>query len=199
MQIHIQSRRRADSTLRRDHPSASIVDLTSRAGEPWVRFSPFYPHGGIPVPMSPGVCAQSVEGVWQGLKVFKDAGVDVSKFDVTSMKGLKRTVRRFGPVRGHAAGVASRELLAYRDARYQIYLPCYRWVLEHRLQAPLAELRRLAETSELVLLDYETNGEVDRLDKPLSHAALVRAFLMDAWPSRPPETSAVCDWRRRPV
>ena len=51
-------------------PDAAIIDVTSRGIEPWVRFSPFYPHGGIPIPNSPSVSAQSVEGLWQGLKVF---------------------------------------------------------------------------------------------------------------------------------
>ena len=31
--------------------------------------SPFYPHGGIPIPFSGSVTSQSVEGIWQGLKV----------------------------------------------------------------------------------------------------------------------------------
>src|SRR5438445_5621679 len=53
------------------YPGAAVVDVTSRGPEPWVRFSPFYPHGGIPVPYSPGVESESVEGIWQALKVFR--------------------------------------------------------------------------------------------------------------------------------
>ena len=37
------------------------------------KLSPFYPHGGIPVPFSEGVTATCVEAVWQGLKVFESA------------------------------------------------------------------------------------------------------------------------------
>src|SRR5262245_22655287 len=58
-----------------------IHDVTSRGPEPWVRFSPFFPHGGIPVPFTAGRTAMSVEGIWQGLKVFASADVDESKFD----------------------------------------------------------------------------------------------------------------------
>ena len=56
-----------------DPAEFEILDLTSKAAEPWVRFSPFYPHGDIPVPFSAGRTAQSVEGIWQGLKVFESA------------------------------------------------------------------------------------------------------------------------------
>ena len=34
----------------------------------------------------------SVEGIWQGLKVFEDADVDTSFFSKRDMKNLKRTV-----------------------------------------------------------------------------------------------------------
>ena len=62
-----------------------------------MRLSPFFPHGGIPVPFTAGVSGASVEGNWQALKVFTHADVDPVKLAVTSMSGLKRTVRRFGP------------------------------------------------------------------------------------------------------
>ena len=35
---------------------------------------------------------------------------------------------------------------------------------------------------DIVLLDYETNTDVTDLSKPLSHASLVRAYLMGEWP-----------------
>lgn len=76
MPIHVASRRRRPASLRAEFPDAEIIDVTSKAPEPWVRLSPFYPHGGIPVPYSDGVTSQSVEGIWQALKVFKDADVD---------------------------------------------------------------------------------------------------------------------------
>jgi hypothetical protein len=86
-------------------PAATVVDVTSRGPHPWVRFSPFYPHGGIPVPLSPGVTGTSVEAIWQALKVFESAGVDRALLRTTRMTGLKRTVRRYGPVLGHRAGL----------------------------------------------------------------------------------------------
>ncbi len=181
MPYFLDSRRKSASTLARAYPGATVIDVTSRGEEPWVRFSPFFAHGGIPIPMSAGT-AQSVEGIWQGLKVFEHADVDTTRFTIASMSGLKRTTRKFGPVRGHRAGVTGPDLLSYLDARFAIYLPAYRFVLEHRLTRELQQLRSLADRGPVVLLDYETNGCVDDLSRPLSHASLVIAWLTDAWP-----------------
>jgi hypothetical protein len=132
------------------------------------------------VPFTPGVTAQSVEGVWQALKVFEGADVDAAKLDVKTMAGIKRTVRRFGAVRGHREGPAGDRLLAYEDARRAIYLPTYRWVLEHRVAEEVAAIAEAEK--DVVLLDRTTNGDVADLATPLSHAALVVAHLEDRWP-----------------
>ena len=163
--------------------SVTILDVTSQGPEPWVRFSPFFPHGSIPVPFSPGVSIQSVEGIWQALKVFEHEDVDPSRLLITGMSGIKRTVRAHGRVLGHREGLAGDRLLAYEAARRAIYLPSYRWVLDHRLQPELAALRQLGEAGAVILLDYETNTDIDNLDKPLSHAGLVSAYLQQKWPA----------------
>lgn len=182
MPIHVRSRRKATRTLLGELPEATLLDVTSKGAEPWVRFSPFFPHGGIPVPgRDDGRTAASVEGLWQGLKVFETTDVDESKFDVTTMSGLKRTVRRFGRVLGHRFGTDG--LLGYADARRAIYLPAYRWMLEHRVADVVAELRDLAADGDIVLLDYETNTDVNDLSRPLSHAGLVKAYVEGDWPS----------------
>lgn len=182
MRVVIESRRTSPATIEKLWPGAAVLDVTSKGPDPWVRFSPFYPHGGIPVPNTPGQTAASVEGVWQGLKVFEHEDIDPSKWRITSMKGIKRSGRTRGAVRGHRFGVGSDVMLGYRDARYAIYLPAYRWVLEHRLAAEVERLRGFARDRTVVLLDYETNDDVDDLSSPLSHAALVRAFVEGSWP-----------------
>ena len=181
MTIHVANRRRARASVEAAYPGALILDVTSRAEAPWVRLSPFYPHGGIPVPFSPGVTAQSVEGIWQALKVFQGHDVDPAKLEVTSMRGLKRTVRRYGTVLGHRAGLTGAVLLPYERARREIYLPAYRWVLENPAADLVDELRRLAAQRDVVLLDYDTNDDVADLSRPLSHAGLVRRHLEGRW------------------
>jgi hypothetical protein len=182
MQVHVASRRRKPESVRAAFPDATIIDVTSRGPEPWVRFSPFFPHGGIPVPLTPDVVAESVEGIWQALKVFDRVDVDPAKLSLTAMTGLKRTVRRFGPVRGHRAGLHGETLLDYATARRLIYLPAYRWVLEHRLADGVERLRELAGRG-VVLLDYTTNGDPADTSSPLSHAALLARHLTGDWPA----------------
>ena len=186
MAVVVESRRKRRATMEKAWPGALVLDVTSKGEEPWVRFSPFYPHGGIPVPNTPGTFAQSVEGLWQGLKVFEREDVDPSRWQIKDMRGIKRAGRARGQVRGHRFGVGSGVLLGYRDARYHIYLPAYRWVLENRLAAEVDRLRGEAAARPVVLLDYETNGDVEALSRPLSHAALVKHYLEGKWPATVP-------------
>jgi hypothetical protein len=60
--IRIESRRKNLETVRRAHPDALIIDVTSRAQEPWVKFSPFYP---VPPqnPVNVAIVGVSVLGV----------------------------------------------------------------------------------------------------------------------------------------
>lgn len=185
MPIFVESRRKKEENLLKHYPGAVILDVTSKGENPWVKFSPFYPHGNIPVPFSPGVTAQSVEGIWQGLKVFESVGIDTGKFQITSMKGLKRTVRKFGSVKGHRQGIHGDILLTYLDARYQIYLPVYRWVLDNCLQKEVEQLRMLSQEKTILLLDYETNTDIENLDKPLSHAGLIKPHIDNNWSEKP--------------
>lgn len=98
------------------------------------------------------------------------------KRKATNMRGLKRTVRKYGKVLGHRRGTQGTELLDYLTARQQIYLPAYRWVLDNCLQPEIEQLRRQVAAG-VVLLDYETNGDVTDLHRPLSHAHLVKQYL----------------------
>ncbi len=182
MMIFIYNRRSSVGKIGQQHPKAAIFDVTSRGVDPWVRFSPFYPHGNIPVPFSPGYISASVEGIWQGLKVFEQADVDPGKFAISTMKNLKRSTRKHGLVRGHRKGVAGDQLLTYVEARRLIYLPTYRWVLEHVLQDQLAELKEIEQEKTLVFLDYETNYDLEQVNRPLSHAGLIKLYLENNWP-----------------
>jgi O-acetyl-ADP-ribose deacetylase (regulator of RNase III) len=63
--IIVESRRKKWATIKKAWPGALILDVTSKGEKPWERFSPFYSHGGIPVPKSPGTLDRLGEGVWQ--------------------------------------------------------------------------------------------------------------------------------------
>jgi hypothetical protein len=141
------------------------------------KLSPFYPHGGIPVPFSEGVTSMSVEGIWQGLKVFEAYGIDKSSFRNDTMKDLKRTVRTLGRCLGHQKGVNSTELLGYIEARKQIYVPAYFWMLENKCAKVVETIAKLSKEKAVVLLDYDTNEDINDASKPLSHASLIKAYI----------------------
>jgi hypothetical protein len=183
MPIVVESRRKRRPTIEKAWPDALVLDVTSKGLEPWVRFSPFYPHGGIPIPNTPSRFARSVEGLWQGLKVFEHEDIDPSRWEVADMKNIKRAGRKRGKVLGHRFGAGSDVLLGYREARHRLYLPAYRWVLDNRLAEEVARLRSEMTGRTVVLLDYETNPDIEGLSRPLSHAALVKLYLEGSWPS----------------
>ena len=94
--IIIESKRKKPATILKQYPNAILADVTSSAKDGLVKLSPFYPHGGIPVPFSEGYTATCVEAIWQGLKVFESCDVDVQMFRNDTMRNIKRTVRPFG-------------------------------------------------------------------------------------------------------
>jgi len=158
----------------RQYPEAVIIDVTSNAPDEFVQFSPFYPIGDIPVPGMPGEKSLCVEGIWQGLKVFETTDYDKSYFQ-KSNKDIKRTVKKFGKVRGH---YLEGKLLNYLDARKLIFIPAYRFVLEKSLDHLVQKMRDIATNKKLVLLDYSTNDSI-LIPKPLSHAAIIRAAILN--------------------
>jgi hypothetical protein len=64
MPYTVASRHSSVASLQGRYGDTTLIDVTSRGPLPWVRFSPFYPHSGIPVPLSPGQTGMSVEGIW---------------------------------------------------------------------------------------------------------------------------------------
>ena len=182
--IIIESKRKKAETILKNYPDAILADVTSKAKDGLVKLGPFYPHYDIPVPFSPGYTATCVEAIWQGLKVFEGCDVDTSLFCNDTMRGLKRTVRKYGKPLGHRKGVNGTELLGYIEARKQIYIPTYKWVLENKVKDIIDRLREASKTKTIVLLDYDTNADVDNPNKPLSHASLIKAYAEGIYPYR---------------
>ena len=177
-EIYVENRRKKLDSIREKYPNSVVVDVTSKAEFPWIKFSPFYPVGKIPIPFSEGCYSKTVEGLWQGLKVFESCDIDSSLFENSSMKALKRTVRKYGNVLGHRRGIAG-ELMGYAEARRYLYLPSYIYVLENYLVCEVNALESVLKAQDLVLLDYETNQDIENLSKPLSHASIIRSYIED--------------------
>lgn len=180
--IIIESKKKKPENILKKYPDAVLCDVTSKAKDSLIKLSPFYPHGGIPVPFSEGYMATCVEAIWQGLKVFENSDIDINMFRNDTMKNIKRTVRKYGTPLGHRKGVNGTELLGYLEARKQIYIPAYRWVLENKIYGIIEKLRLASKTKTIILLDYDTNSDVENLKKPLSHASLIKAYVEGIYP-----------------
>lgn len=188
--IIIESKRKKLENILKKYPHAIIADVTSNAKDSLVKLSPFYPHGGIPVPFSEGVTAECVEGIWQGLKVFENEGINMDMFRNNTMKNIKRTVRTHGSVLGHQKGVYSSEILDYLTAKHEIYIPAFKWVLENKVAYIIERLKNASIDKTIVLLDYNTCCDVDSTTKPLSHAYLIKAFVEGLYPYGPKKDSS---------
>lgn len=175
--IVVKSKYNSIQSLRKEYPSATIIDVTSRASDEMIQFSPFYPHGGIPVPFSAGWTAASVESIWQGLKVFANADIDTSLFRNTTMHNLKRSAKKYGTPIGHRKGVDGEVLLDYISARKLIYVPSYNWVLDNKVSHLIRRIKEISLVSSVILLDYNTNTDINNPRQPLSHASLIVNFI----------------------
>ena len=182
--IIIKNKKCSTDKIKREYPDCVIIDVTSKAQDEFRKLSPFYPHSGIPVnPTSEQyLFGASVEGIWQGLKVFEDEGPNLYSLHNSSMRGLKRTTRVHGRCLGHAYGdIIGKKyiLLGYVEARKKIYVPAYKWVLENKCSDLVNKIRIIAQHKTVILLDYNTNEDIERASKPLSHASILKRYIED--------------------
>ena len=96
---------------------------------------------------------------------FEYCGIDFDTFKNGTMKNLKRTVRKYGLPKGHQKGIYSSELLDYFQARIQIYLPTYKWMLDNisPVKNLIARISERAKTHDLVFWDYNTTPIRDKI------------------------------------
>ncbi|UXN08151.1 DUF6939 family protein [Bartonella sp. HY761] len=173
MAIKIMNKRARVSSI---DGESIVLDVTSKGTHPWIKFSPFFPIGRIPVPFSDSYFSYTVEGIWQGLKVFDNDDVDIKLFQNRSMKHMKRTERKYGKTKGHRRGVDG-EIIDYLQAKKDIYIPSYRYILDNYLSEEIKLLRDNYHNKEIILLDYNTSSDPLSLVKPISHAYLIKYFV----------------------
>lgn len=141
------------------------IDVSSQGVGEYKRFSPFS-HSKkyqIPVPGQEELRADSVEGIWQGLKVIGEV-TDFSLF-------LGKPKKRKGQPEGHLFG---EELLDYGKAREKIYVPAYIYQAVNGVLGEIKEdLEGKMEQGQAVMFDVESNNSIKDLSSPYSHAALL--------------------------
>jgi hypothetical protein len=140
-------------------PSAGDFDFVTPAQE----FSTFTKYGGIPV-SGLKETSDTVEGVWQGLKVI-DGKIDRSYF-----KGKGR--KRYGKPEGHMLGA---KIIGYLEARKKIYVPTYEFMVFNCVPKEKIEtIYALAKSGvKQFFFDVDDNGDIHNLKSPLSQASVL--------------------------
>ncbi|MGL6072839.1 MAG: DUF6939 family protein [Fimbriiglobus sp.] len=147
---------------------AAVYDVSSYSDHPYCTLSPFWPHGGIPVPGMPGTTSDSVEGIWQGLKLID------GKIAPRYFRGQGH--KRGGIPRGHQFGD---KLLKIVEAREKIYRVSYEWMLDNRADPELIAgfiVQALAGVTQY-LHDVSNNGRIGNPDEGWAHAAVLVQYL----------------------
>lgn len=126
-----------------------LIDLTRFSKDDVYRkFHPSYPHGDVPIPEFPEYKAQSVEGIWEGLKLFETTGIDADKFHSTDPMNLIRTEEIYGEYLGHRYGTDT--ILTEKDAYEFIYKPLYAWQVQVKLKKEFEILKELYKKTSMV-------------------------------------------------
>ena len=65
--------------------------------------------------------------------------------------------------------------------------------MENKVANIIERLREASKTKTIVLLDYDTNADVENAKRPLSHASLIKAYVEGVYPygdCKSPQTEA---------
>jgi hypothetical protein len=159
--------------VKKAYADAVVLNMTDKGA--MKKLSPKYPHEGIPVPFEEEVMALSVDGIWNGCKVFERRGIDKRYFNKDMMKEVDREIKYGGKCKGFRNGLRGAKLMDEVEARKKILIPAYNWMLENKCGKLVNVLKKISEEKTLVLLDYSDNGDVENVSEPLSYASLLKA------------------------
>ena len=144
------------------------IDISSYGHNPYNLFSPFTysPDFKIPVP-GQDEYANSVESIWQGLKVI-NGQTDFSLFN-------KKPKKRKGHVKGH---LYRDEISDIFDARLNIYKPSYFYYVEKYIPEEVKDdlLKKVFDEWEVYLHDIENNLDLEN-PQPLAHSVFAAEYM----------------------
>ena len=136
--------------------NAIVIDVTNRSS----LFSPYYPHGGIPVPNTPNLYLSSVYGVWKELCVINHDSCESKRSNLLFQKGA-----------------FINEYWTHIEARREIFIPLYCWMLENKVYNAVEYLRKHALTKDIVIIDKTVNSNINNIDESLSSAFLLKSYI----------------------
>jgi hypothetical protein len=158
------------------------VDTFRKAAQGMARFAPLCPFttwagNPFPVPGLPGQRANSVEGVWQGLKLV-DGRTDLDQLAGTPHKRPPDHLRTGGyDYRSATFRYGTREI-DLLTARLAIYLPTYLYLLDRLVpDAVHDELNGAVEAGRIIVFyDWDSNMDIADDRSSFSHSAVLAAW-----------------------
>ena len=165
------------------YPNALIIDVSYssmryieyKVLNPYGMLNPFYPHGKIQVPFTDGYTGVSISAIWNSLKVFEDADVDVNLRNCEDIHMLRR--ENLGRLIGFRQGSYNNYIMDVEEARRKILIPMFRWMLEQKTYCIIEYLREIAQQQDIVILDDSINCELTIINQPLSYAWLIKSYI----------------------
>ena len=115
-----------------------------------------------PIPGMPGKTADSVEGIWQGLKLIQKKSHRV----ISQAKGSNEAANRVA---------ISMEISYYQSlrARDKIYRIAYEWMLDHCVERELLQsfISQMSAGLIIYVHDVSSNGKIGNPDEGWAHAS----------------------------
>lgn len=189
--IVIESRKTtSDEELRQMYGEDALIAHISTDNTAHFRaLHPTFPHGKIPIPGADATAehrhAASVEGLYEGMKVFSNATISYASMENTDMRNIKRYQSASkGQFQGYKEALNSNVLLNELQARQKLYLPAYKFVLDgaaHSYLEPLMDA--LAQGKKVVLVDSKKQQhKISDEQHPISYALLIALYLKNEYP-----------------
>ena len=146
------------------YQDAIIVDITNtNEKNEFRKLSPLYSHGDIPLPNTTNICSKSINEVWQRLCI--NGKNESSYYNVRFRKGI---------------GI--NDFWDYIDARKNILIPIYCWMLENKAYDIVENLRSVPSAKTVVIIDKTINSDINNLREPFSCAFLLKSYIEGTGP-----------------
>lgn len=154
-----------------------IIDVSYNSTTRTSYLSPYYSWGNIPVPFSSGLAAESVMSIWEGLKVFELSDIDKNIFFLRHKDRLLRSGLGLGNLRGYRRGTNYDYIYEENEAYQRIFIPTYRWVLEHKAFQIIQWLRHNYHKDIIIVDNIE-----EVIPNQITPATLIKAYVLGASP-----------------
>lgn len=159
-----------------DAQDVLVLDIRSTAEHPYCCLSFDYQHGQIPVPGLRGNYGESVTGIFEALRLIGPIGKPGRiNYGYFAGPGRERSCRMGEWMTGWSYYGRCVDIF---EARRQILIPAYRWVLENKAAAACFKVRKLASQRAIGLYDGHESANI-RAPERLSAAAILTAYLDD--------------------